>query len=210
MIKLMSTDDFFVFDIFWNLFLLMIPFFVWLTLFKLWKKNKYRSLGAKIAAGALFFLWFLFLPNTVYLIVDTRHLFSGCFPNEHQVCAGSVWTVFFLFFYACLGWTAFVFLVSRMKIFAEEVIGKKAAGFFVIGIMPLISLGVLLGLVERWNSWDFFFSPGKIIFDAWAQVAEAGLFLDWFLTLMILYALYFGGNYLFKDRFNSLISKYRV
>lgn len=207
MIRLMSTGDFFVFDIVWNLFLLTIPFFIWLALFKLWKKDKIRSFSRKLAAGILFFFWLLFMPNAIYLLADLRHLFSGCFPNEHEVCAGSVWTILFLFFYASLGWIAFVFLISRMKVFIEEAIGKKAAGVYIIAIMPLSSLGMLLGLVERWNSWDFFVSPGKIIFSAWRFMSDPKLFLDWFLMALILYALYFGGDYLFKNRFHDIILK---
>jgi len=167
---------------------------------RFWEKNGYGKIHQKVIAGILFLIWLLFMPNTAYVITDIKHLFSGCGLNFYQICPESVWTIFFLFTYACFGWVAFVLFLGGMKDLIERSVGKKTAAVFVFAVIPLLSLGILLGLIDRWNSWNFFVSPGRILSHVLIYVTDLNRFLNLFLTAVFLYILYFGGNYLFGGK----------
>ncbi|MFH0892007.1 MAG: DUF1361 domain-containing protein [Candidatus Falkowbacteria bacterium] len=180
--------------------MLIVPLLAYLALRRFWEKYGFGGIYKKIIAGILFLIWLLFMPNAAYVITDIKHLFSGCGLNYYQICPESVWTIFFLFAYASFGWVAFVLLLDSMKNLIEKFAGGKTAVFFVFAVIPLLSLGILLGLIERWNSWDFFVSPGIIFAHIWAYGTDLNRFLNWLLTAVFLYILYFGGNYLFGGK----------
>ncbi len=181
----------------WNLFLLLIPFFLCRNLIKLWRKSKFSKCYQKLFVVCLYFIWLLFVPNSAYIITDIRHLLNFCPLNKYKICVENAWMIMFFFTYAVIGWVAFVYLVNQMKILVNEIWGKLAVKIYILSIMPIISLGVLLGLINRWNSWEVFIYPSKITKDALMYFTDPLYFKNWLIFTIFLYILYFMGDYLF-------------
>ena len=185
----------------WNILLLAIPFFIVLYLGKYYKSNKLNKPHQKLFAVILGLVWLFFIPNAPYIINDVRHIVSDCLNNDYyRVCAESAWMILFFFTYACVGWVSFVYLLNQMKNFIIVVFSKRLARIFIILIIPVISWGVLLGLINRWNSWEFFIYPIQFIKQALFYFMDFTYFYNWFLYTVFLYILYFVGNMIFKER----------
>ena len=181
----------------WNLFLLIIPFFLCKNLIKLRRKSKFSKWHQKLIAACLGFIWLLFIPNSAYIITGGRHLLNYCPLNYYKVCAENAWMIMFFFTYAVIGWVAFVYLVNQMKILVNEIWGKLAVKIYIWSIVPVISLGVLLGLINRWNSWEILIYPVAIAKDALKYFTDFMHFKNWLIFTIFLYILYFIGDYLF-------------
>ena len=104
----------------------------------------------------------------------------------------------FFFVYGCIGWISFVFLLNQMKgfiiKFSGKKNGKKNGRIFIWIIIPLISMGVLLGLINRWNSWDFFIHPILVFKSSIIYLINFIYFKNWAVFTIGLYVLYFAGN----------------
>ncbi|MBU2474645.1 MAG: DUF1361 domain-containing protein [Patescibacteria group bacterium] len=189
------VNDYSVLVILWNILLLAIPFFLCKYLIKYYKKNKFKKYYHKIFAVLLNFLWLLFIPNTAYVITDVRHLSTECAVNSaYHVCLKTAWIIMFFFVYGCIGWISFVFLLNQMKGFIIKFSGKKNGKIFIWIIIPLISMGVLLGLINRWNSWDFFLHPILVLKSSIIYLINFIYFKNWAVFTIGLYILYFAGN----------------
>jgi uncharacterized membrane protein len=196
----MTINGFPVFFIFWNFFLLLIPFFLGWALITIWQRQKIKTLPVKAAIAFIWLVWLLFLPNAPYLIADLRHISGFCGEAELRICVENAWMPFFLFIYAIIGWIAFVFALWQMKTFLGFIFSDKMANSIILGLIPLSSLGLLLGLVNRFNSWDFFTEPFTVINGASTYFTDWHNFRNLFLYTIMFYILYFLGSALFSDR----------
>jgi uncharacterized membrane protein len=185
--------------VFWNIFLLIIPFLIVKVLLMYYLANNCGKLYQKLIAIFLFFLWVLFFPNSAYIINDVRNL-SGYCPAIYygNVCVENAWMIVFFFIYAILGWMAFVFLLSQMKNFIAKMKNKTIANIFVLLIIPVTALGVLLGLINRFNSWEIFIKPMEIFSGAMVYFTQFHHFKSFFGFTIGFYVLYFIGSRLFK------------
>lgn len=193
-----------VLAILWNVFLLVVPFFLCLLIYERYKKrSKSFSMLEKAYLILLFFLWLIFIPNSAYIITDVRHLLDYCPNSPYRICPNNAWMIMFFFIYASIGWVAFVFLLNQMKDFIGQFY-KKLTRFFIPIIIPLISLGVLLGLVDRWNSWEVFTSPVNVLVAISEYVTNYIYFRNWIVFSIGLFLLYYTGDLIFT---NEKISK---
>jgi uncharacterized membrane protein len=108
--------------------------------------------------------------------------------------------IIFFFTYASIGWVAFVYLLNQMKSFIEMLFNKIVVRIYSIIIIPFVSLGVLLGLLNRWNSWEIFIYPTDFLKNVFIYFTDCIYFMNWLIFTVFLYILYFGGNFLFKER----------
>jgi len=189
-----------VFGIVWNLFLLVVPFVIFHYLVKYYHLTKIEKRGQKVFFGFLFFLWLIFLPNSAYIITDVRHLMNYCPYSFYRVCSKNAWMIIIFFTYALIGWAAFVLLLDKMKNFVTVVYSKQISNLFIISVIPLVSIGVLLGLLNRWNSWEIFYFPKSIIRDLLLYVTDWNYFLDFSVFTVFFYFLYYFGSYLFEKK----------
>lgn len=120
-------------------------------------------------------VWFFFLPNTCYLLTEWRHyMFEVDAQNMYlqtQMDPGKFIPLFGMsVFYACysgFGMITFALAVRPIERAAARVglpIYLWALPFFVA-----VSLGVYLGLVLRFNTWDLLTRVGHI----WAASVDA-------------------------------------
>lgn len=195
----LNINDYPVIMIFWNLFLLLVPFFCVQSLLKLYSRTGFQKAYQKVAGIFLFLLWVLFFPNAPYIMTDLRHI-SGYCPGADftRVCPGEAWIIPVFFLYSILGWIAFVYLLNQMRGFLKTWKREKLSAFFPALIIPLVSLGVLLGLLNRFNSWEIFSRPLEIFQASVAYFTDWVYFRNWLIFTLGLYILYFIGNKLFS------------
>lgn len=159
----------------WNSMLALIPvalayFIVWIARLRLLGSIRYPLVAALSAA------WLAFLPNTCYLLTQWRHFLNlvdsrDLFMRAH---ADSVLLVelvglsVFYFLYSGFGMLTFALAIRPIERFA---ISKGAHTlFWAAPFFVALSTGAYLGLVLRFNSWDFAARPGAV----WSAITEVG------------------------------------
>lgn len=194
-----AINDYQLFTVFWNVFLALLPLFFYALLKFVRRKTGFAGLSRKIAGIAIFAFWLLFLPNSAYIITDVRHLLNYCPADSlNQVCAANAWMIMVFFAYSSFGWVCFYYSLKTMSEFVHEIFAKLRADIFAAMVIPAVSLGVLVGLLNRFNSWDVF------VFPFWLARVFASYFLnqnyliDWLVFTAFLYLLYFAGDAVFK------------
>lgn len=199
-----KVGDYQLASVLFNLSLILIPFAAYLLLAWYWRRTRFIKPAEKILAGALFFFWLIFMPNTAYVISEVRHLLNYCPPDAaFKVCERGVWVILFFFTYAIIGYISYYYLLSAMRRLINNVFGNRAAKIFIFCVIPVIALGVLLGLLNRWNSWELFIYPLDLINTLITYISYKENLLNWLIYTVFLYIFYFSGTYLFKQRFNE-------
>ncbi len=121
-----------------------------------------RNLYARIL---FFVLWILFIPNTIYLVTDLKWL-PEQFPKldlQNQLILVAQYLVLLL-----TGLVTFFFGLRPL----EEVLSKPKhrinipVPVIIFLANYLIAFGVVLGRVERINSWDVFTRPSTVFTSA--------------------------------------------
>lgn len=175
----------------WNSILIL---FAWGISISLWK-NYYRQWNnlkkiEKIYSLILFFLWVIFFPNIPYLFTEGRHLMDACEienSRDLMLCLkNSGWSTLF---YAYSSLAIIPFIDSLEK--TSQVIGKMFCKFlekvFPIIFIPISALGVQIGLVGRFNSWDIFSLKKLISF----LTKQPFVLQDWLITSLGLYIIFY-------------------
>ncbi len=146
----------------WNLLLAWVPLVLALVIY-----DRYR-IGVRffrLAPWAV--LWLLFLPNAPYMMTDFVHLTPGR--------VAPLWFDGVLL--SAFGWTGlllgFVSIYLMHAVVRDRFSGREA-WFSVVGVFALASVGVYLGRVKRWNSWDLLVKPGKRFGQLAAHLADPG------------------------------------
>ena len=139
----------------WNLFLAYIPFLLSLLFLKLATKASLRKW-----AIPFFICWFLFLPNTFYLLTDMVHLGEGR--------GGNYWYDFVLLLsYAVNGTALGVMSIRNMEIGLNVSGLLRVRWYFSMPVLFIASMGVMIGRVLRYNSWSIVFHWKDLLRDLW-------------------------------------------
>jgi uncharacterized membrane protein len=109
-------------------------------------------------------LWLAFLPNAPYLVTDLIHVgeAGGSVPFDAAVIGAA----------AMLGVVIGGLSLALMQARVAAALGTRAGWLFAYGILGLAGLGVYIGRVLRWNSWDAFVRPLDIASDFVASGAK--------------------------------------
>ena len=191
--------------VFWNLFLILIPCVTvyvmtgWVGR-KPWTKFSWPK---RIGFVLLFLFWLFWFPNTAYQFMIPRHLTDYCASFDlYRVCDRGSWMVIFFFVYALIGLPAFYYALERMGRLLASVFSPKASHWFTILMLPLTTLGVMLGLFMRANSWDVLLSPLALVRQTLSYLQESDKLLFFGVFTAFLYILYYG-----TDAFIRLITR---
>jgi len=159
----------------WNTFLAVIPVAAGYAIHLLAEKPG-RS-GLKTALMVLFAaVWLAFLPNTCYLLTEWRHFLSRVgythlYARWHVDAAAALDLMVYTLFYLCYsGIGALTFALAVRPV--ARLLKEEGAVLWIWG-MPfflLMSVGVYLGLVLRYNSWDLVSRPAEV----WAAFINLG------------------------------------
>lgn len=113
--------------------------------------------------GVLAAIWILFLPNTIYMITDLYHLSYQFFQ------AAGIFRLIVILQYVIIyitGVITFVWgiyplekMLKKSKVFKS----KESRVYFLIFYIFIISFGVIIGRIQRTNSWEVFTNTPKVI-----------------------------------------------
>ena len=200
---IIQLGDYSLLIIVWNLLLLLVPFLVVLLLHRYLVFKKAGGIGKWSILGIGGLIWLFFIPNSAYIITEVRHLLGYC-PSEAErdVCVPYAWMIIPYFIYSLVGWVSFVLLLEQMKRFLSALFDLRTGRVFTVVVIPFISLGVLLGLINRFNTWEVVMEPLQILDVMLTYFTDPTYFLNWAVFTVGLYILYFAGTLLFKIRLN--------
>lgn len=162
-------------DTIWNIMLAVIP--VMLAYVLLWvSKLKAGSILNTILVAITAILWLAFLPNTCYLLTEWRHFFAAMdtynifLRANYDAFAFVQLSLMWLFYliYSCVGMLCFTLAIRPIEQHCTK--SGSATSFWILPLNIILSLGVYLGLVLRFNSWDLVTRPHTI----WAAIQEIG------------------------------------
>jgi uncharacterized membrane protein len=148
----------------WNLILAWIPLILALVVYDAYRRGR----GLLWLSPALV-LWLLFLPNAPYIVTDFVHLSASSRAPlwfDGIELSAFAWTGILLGFVSLY----LVHAVLRRRF------GAPLGWGAVLFVLALSGVGVYLGRVKRWNSWDLLTQPGQRLAELHAHVADpAGL-----------------------------------
>jgi glycosyltransferase involved in cell wall biosynthesis/uncharacterized membrane protein len=138
----------------WNLCLAWVPFVLALLV----SSHAMAARMPVVAASAL--LWLLFLPNAPYLVTDLKYV-----GQSHRVPV--LYDVLLLSAAAWTGLLLGLTSVLLMHGLGRRFVGALRAWALVVAVLALSSLGIYLGRIQRWNTWDVVLRPGTLVHAAW-------------------------------------------
>jgi uncharacterized membrane protein len=145
----------------WNLILAWIPMLLVLFVY-----DRYRRGTALVRLAPLAALWLLFLPNAPYIVTDFVHL-SAATPAplwfDGVELSAFAWTGMLLGFVS----------LYLMHAVARHRFGGMIGWIGVVAVLALVSAGVYLGRVKRWNSWDLLTQPGSMVAQLHEHLADS-------------------------------------
>lgn len=140
----------------WNTFLALIPAVLALRLFR---PDARRGVGWWIGAAT----FIAFLPNAAYVLTDVVHLpadFRAAYPDLTLTLAVLVAYAGF----AAIGFAAYAYSVLRLIGYLRaQGLGRAGLVLAELGVHSLAAVGVVLGRVFRFNSWDLVARPGEVL-----------------------------------------------
>jgi uncharacterized membrane protein len=138
----------------WNAFLALIP----LMLARLLFGHRERPRWLLITGGAVFVA---FLPNAPYVLTDVLHLPRDLHYVDGWVAAGLLAQYLVLF---GIGFAAYVLSLVRLERWlADRGVSRRRVLFTDLSLHALCAVGIVLGRVFRFNSWDLVTNPGGLL-----------------------------------------------
>lgn len=136
-----------------------------------------------------FALWFLFVPNTIYLLTDLQYFPEQVVKLEftYQVILAGQYLLLFL-----LGIVTFLLGLYPLE---KMLKGHKIA---LIIMSFLVSFAVALGKIQRVSSWEIFTDPQKTFVGVLATYQSSEIMVFVFLFGALSSALYFSFRRIFK------------
>jgi len=144
----------------WNLILAWNPLLIALIVY-----DRYRRGRPLLLLAPALVLWLLFLPNAPYIVTDFVHLSAG---SPAPLWLDGVEVSAFAWTGMLLGFVS-LYLVHAV---ARHRLGAVPSWIGVLGVLALISVGVYLGRVKRWNSWDLLTQPGARLAQLHAHLGD--------------------------------------
>jgi uncharacterized membrane protein len=165
--------------ILWNLFLAVVPVVLGAAAAAVGHAMRRRRDGRLwLLLAPLLFLWLIFLPNSCYLFTELRHFMEAISGQDLWFRAhGDRWAMVRLALHAAVGFVyvtagalTFGLAIRPVRSLAEDagIPTRLWSPLFFI----LMALGVYLGLVVRFNSWDLFTRGGEVFRTAFAVAAD--------------------------------------
>ncbi len=124
----------------------------------------YMNAKSRLLKSIFLVLWFLFLPNTIYMVTDLQYLPS-------QFIAANLEIQFFLIvqysFLIVLSIVTYFIGIKPLEVILKSRFKKDEETRRVITIAAnfIIGFAVVLGKVQRTHSWYVFTNPSRVLHD---------------------------------------------
>lgn len=147
LLRVKITHDMYLLFLIWNLFLGYIPYFISLEI-KSTVPGTYKFYLLLIG-------WLLFIPNSFYLVTDFVHL-------HHNSDLQYIFDVILLTFFSIAGFYAGISSMLHIHRLLEMKYSAEKCRQILISLCYIISFGVYLGRILRFNSWDVVSNPIRL------------------------------------------------
>lgn len=150
----------------WNLFLAWIPYLIGLYL-----PVSFHVIRSRLVIYILLLIWFLFWPNSPYILTDLLHL------KEKQNIP--LW--FDLGLILSFAWTGLMLgFLSLMEVqnLVRKKMGRIAGWTFAVITLLTGSLGIYIGRYVRLNSWDVVGNPVRVYVDIFQHFSDRMLRIE--------------------------------
>ncbi len=120
-------------------------------------------------------LWFLFLPNSIYLLSDLEHLMTQL-PGENALGVAALSTQYALL--VSLGILTYFLSLLPVEWFMRTkklTLPQKTSIYTALSFV--MAFAVVLGKVQRSHSWYVITNPMRVISDVWNTLASIELVL---------------------------------
>jgi uncharacterized membrane protein len=172
------TNSIYLFFLVWNLFLAFIPYF-----FIIYLKRQISLQKSKIRTLLLLFAWLLFLPNSFYILTDLIHLSQS---SNHLV-----WFDLVVFSsYALIGFAIGIISLIEFENIMENYASSLIIKLIIPSICFLCGVGIYLGRILRYNSWDILSNPIELFQDILTSVLSLHALLFSFYFGVYIYLFY--------------------
>ena len=159
----------FFFNTLWDAFLALVPIVLGYGAASVGRMAREGRVWLKFVLGALLTAWLAFLPNAAYVMTQWRHFLERVDANNVTIQSQNdpqmlVYISTRALFYGC--YCAFGMLALTLAIRpVERMLRTWNVPFYRVApvLFLLLSLGVYLGLIERWNSWDVLLRPRALL-----------------------------------------------
>jgi len=174
-LRMMYTGELSFAFLVWNLFLAWLPYLLAGMVYR-WRERPFVT-------GVIGTLWLLFLPNALYLVTDLIHLYPwGDVPFWYDAIM--------LFTFALTGLMLGLLSLYLLHTVVAQRYGTGIGWLFVMVVSVLSGLGVYVGRFLRWNSWDVFTNPLRVLGDVAVSLLHPEMFLKTFVTTGLLTAVF--------------------
>ncbi len=181
----------------WNLFLAGIPFLIafWIYQFKSQGDPRIPAYSKSALIFGATCQWLLFLPNAFYIITDFIHL---RYVTKYQFYLDVLLLSSFSVSALALGSASVIYIY---RAYFEDKSWVFQLVFFVT-CSVLSALGVYLGRVLRWNSWDIITNPFGLFRDILDLFQYSYVNKRIWLAILVLSCIYLVALYLSKKIFH--------
>jgi uncharacterized membrane protein len=166
----------------WNLFLALVPLALSMWLFRL---ARTRSMAWWMA----FFLFVTFLPNAPYILTDLIHL-VGEIQGTHSLAINTLVILPKYLLFVFLGFEAYVLCLINLGFYFK----RQGLGSWVpqaeLLLHGLSAIGIYLGRIERFNSWDIVTRPHHVLNSVAESLLDKRPLLFMASALLALWGLY--------------------
>lgn len=154
------------------------------------------------------FLWLIFAPNTIYVLTDLYHLV------EQWGMVGGIEKLIVLcqyFIFISIGVVTFVMSLYFFEYSLTRYLPRKISEYMITPIIAVlnfvIAFGVMVGRVQRTNSWELFTNPTQAYHDIVQTLTSPTLLIFVFVFGTIGNIIYFSIRDIYKQPF-SLLKKH--
>lgn len=186
----------------WNLFLAFIGV-IFGYLF--WKSNNIFFIILFAVA------WFFFIPNTIYIITDIKHLLRNLSSLDY-LWEQTAYIFLYLLFLPCAFISYFMSMFFFHKAYQKHVehiriIKTIPYSVLILSLNTFFALGVAMGRIQRTNSWEVITNPFIVLQDALAILTiHSSFFYFGFFVIFINIIYFLGAKYIFKILHNRFTS----
>jgi uncharacterized membrane protein len=152
----------------WNLFLAAIPLALSVWLFR-WSSRRSALWWLGVA------VFVAFLPNAPYVLSDAIHLVPRLRAETSWRHALVLLAGFGTFFF--LGFEAYVLCILNLRDFLHRTVSRWTAVAIELTLHGLSAVGIYLGRVHRFNSWDLLRDTDVILRQAAVQLTRPWPFI---------------------------------
>ncbi len=145
----------------------------------------------KIFKGLFLILWFLFFPNTIYLLTDLQYLPGQLSKFDPKLDLFLIGQYFSLLVIGIVTYIYSLRPVVGLLIKKYKKIKEEQWGLFVMIFNFMVSFGVFLGKIQRTESWDIFTNPLRVLTQINNSLHDPNAFVFVFLFGVLINVIYF-------------------